>query len=273
MRFCLTKGSPFSLKSALQQSFSALNWSFISKNAYFANFTYILRHFLLTFSQICLKKGSDSRRWHALSKGGVWNPEMAHPCTKIGEEPPLGIFHGMYNPERAQVSNWMWVYANSSTPAAWVWCKVYSSYATLTATGYATYSAKGVHPCCRCSTSAFSCTLEVAVGNCPSLQPIQFNKDWFLHRIISMLLPILVVDTHDSILQQLKSSIRMFQLILPIILFAILSRFCYDHSIHVDKWYLLICLDESIWSRTVYRDVINSQRQSNIFRGICISYW
>ncbi len=132
---------------------------------------------------------------------------------------------------------------------------------------------KGVHPCCRCSTSAFSCTLEIALGNCPSLQPIQFNKDWFLHRIISMLLPIHVVYTHDSILQQLKSSIRMFQLILPIILFSILSRFCYDRSIYVDKWDLLICLDESIWSRTVHRDVINSQRQSNIFRGLCISYW
>ncbi len=36
------------------------------------------------------------------------------------------------NPERAQVYNLMRVYANSSTPAAWVWCKLYSSCTTFT---------------------------------------------------------------------------------------------------------------------------------------------
>ncbi len=31
----------------------------------------------------------------------------------------------LHYPERARVYNLMRVYANSSTPAAWVWCKVY----------------------------------------------------------------------------------------------------------------------------------------------------
>ena len=49
---------------------------------------YIFRHVLLTFSKICLKTGSNFRCWCALSKGGVRDPEVAHPRRKIGEEPP-----------------------------------------------------------------------------------------------------------------------------------------------------------------------------------------
>ncbi len=99
LKFCLTKGSIFSLKSALQQGPFLLKFEVSPlKNAYFADFngknfrksseSHILRSFLPTFSWICLTKGSNFRRWRHLLKGGVSNPEMAHPRTKIGEEPP-----------------------------------------------------------------------------------------------------------------------------------------------------------------------------------------
>ncbi len=52
----------------------------------------ILGHFLVTFSQICLTKGSDFWRWRALLKGGVSNLKISHPHTKIRGEPPSGPF-------------------------------------------------------------------------------------------------------------------------------------------------------------------------------------
>ncbi len=58
------------------------------------NFEAIFAHF---FSNVPYKrlKGSNFRRSGcALSKGGVSNPEMAHPRTKIGEEPPPGSTPG-----------------------------------------------------------------------------------------------------------------------------------------------------------------------------------
>ncbi len=99
LKFCLTKGSLFSLKIALQQGPFLLKFEVSPlKNACFTDFngknfqksseSYILRSFLPTFPQICLTKGSNFRRCRALSKGGVSNAEMAHPRTKIGEEPP-----------------------------------------------------------------------------------------------------------------------------------------------------------------------------------------
>ncbi len=101
LKFCLTKGSLFGPKSALQKGPFLLKIEVSPlKNACFANFkrkifrksseSYIFRHFLLTFSKICLKTGSKFRRWRALSKGGVRDPQVAHPHTKIGEEPPRG---------------------------------------------------------------------------------------------------------------------------------------------------------------------------------------
>ncbi len=86
-------------KIALQKGPSLLKIEVLPlKNACFANIkrkicrksseSYIFRHFLLTLSKICLKTESKFRRWRALSKGGVRDPQVAHPHTKIGEEPP-----------------------------------------------------------------------------------------------------------------------------------------------------------------------------------------
>ena len=68
-----------------------MHFFFKCKN--FLNFakSYSLRHFLSTFSQICLPKGSNFRCRLALLKGGVWNLEMAHLYTKIMEEPPIPV--------------------------------------------------------------------------------------------------------------------------------------------------------------------------------------
>ncbi len=95
LKFCLTKESLFCPKSALQKGPFLLKIEVSPlKNACFANFkhkillksteSYIFRHFFL----ICLKTGSKFRRRCPLSKGGVQDPEVAHPRTKIREEPP-----------------------------------------------------------------------------------------------------------------------------------------------------------------------------------------
>ncbi len=102
LKFCLTKGSLFSLKTALQQGPFLVKIEVSPlKNACFAdlkgkNFrksseSYILRQFWLSFPRICLTKESNFRRWRALLKAGVWNPKMAHPRTKSGKSPPPGL--------------------------------------------------------------------------------------------------------------------------------------------------------------------------------------
>ncbi len=102
--FCLTKGSLFSLKTALQQGPFLVKIEVSPlKNACFAdlkgkNFrksseSYILRQFWLSFPRICLTKESNFRRWRALLKAGVWNPKMAHPRTKSGKSPPPGSLY------------------------------------------------------------------------------------------------------------------------------------------------------------------------------------
>ena len=86
-----------SLKSALQQDpflvkieVSSLKMyiftDFKGKNFRKSYESYILRQFLPSFPRICLTKESNFQHWRALLKGGVWNPEVAHPHTKIREE-------------------------------------------------------------------------------------------------------------------------------------------------------------------------------------------
>ena len=84
--FCLTKGCLFGPK----MPYNGVHVSQMSNLKDFLKCTelYVLRHFLVSFFQICLTKGSNLRHWHALLKGGVSNLKIARPYTKIGEEPP-----------------------------------------------------------------------------------------------------------------------------------------------------------------------------------------
>ncbi len=99
MTFCLTKGSLFGTKNALQQG-PFLPRTKVSpiKNACFANVklrifrkyteSYLLRHFLVSFVQICLTKGSifgaDAPYLRVGSRISKWHTRI----QKSGKSPP-----------------------------------------------------------------------------------------------------------------------------------------------------------------------------------------